>query len=161
MYMAQEGPNRLTEWLLLIREQAPVVRRRLEDWLSAVREEPALIWETIAVRYAAYAAGGLLLVWLAAWIPSLLIPPAPANARPAATTADFHVVCADTDCAHHFVIHRRFGFRKFPVTCPECKRKTGAQARRCNSKVCSGKWIVPQKSDRETRCALCGNPLPE
>ncbi len=155
--MAQEKPNRLAEWLLMIREQTPVLRRRFEDWADAVRERPALIWETAAVRYGVYATGGLMLVWVVSWIPALFAPQRPGDARPTATTADFHVVCVNLDCEHHFVIHRKFGFRKFPVVCPTCEKKTGAQARRCNSRVCRGRWVVPEAIDGVSTCAHCGS----
>lgn len=154
--MAQEGPNRLAEWLLLLRAQLPVVRQHFEEWLAAVREEPALIWETLAVRYAAYAAGGLVLVWLTVWAAEMITPPPPESARPAATAAVFHVVCADAACAHHFAIHRKFGFSKFPVDCPKCERKTGIQARRCGSQDCRERWVAPLEEDGETYCSVCG-----
>lgn len=154
--MAQEGPNRLAEWLLLLREQVPAVRRRFEEWLAAVREEPALIWETLAVRYATYAAGLLVLMWLTVWAVEMITPPPPASARPAATTADFHVVCTDTACAHHFAIRRKFGFHKFPVECPKCEKKTGIRARRCGSQTCQGRWVAAHKEDGNTYCSVCG-----
>lgn len=126
--MAQERPNRLTEWLLLTRKQVPVVRQHFENWLAAVREEPALVWQTPAVRYATYGAGGLMLVWIATWVAGGLAPPLPEDARPA-TRADFHVVCTNPECGYHFVIHRKLGFHGFPVKCPRCQQKTGTQAR--------------------------------
>lgn len=154
--MAQEGPNRLAELLLMLREQVPVVRRRFDEWLAAVREEPALIWETLAVRYAVYAAGGLVLAWLTLWGVELVTPPPPASARPAATVADFHVVCADAACAHHFAIRRKFGFRKFPVDCLKCAKRTGVQARRCSSPDCRERWVAPQEENGKTYCSVCG-----
>ncbi len=157
--MAREDPNRLAEWLLVLREQVPVVRQRFENWLAAVREEPVLIWETTAVRYSAYATGGLLLVWLTIGLAGMLAPPPPANAKPTATTADFHVICADARCGHHFVINRKFGFRRFPVNCPTCGRKTGARARRCSSQSCRGRWVAPHQSDAALSCPVCGGPF--
>ena len=47
--MAQEKPNRLVELVLLLREQGPVLRRKLGLWLEVVREEPVLIWATPVV----------------------------------------------------------------------------------------------------------------
>lgn len=154
--MAQESPNRLAEWLLVIREQVPVIRQRFEDWLAAVREEPVLIWETTAVRCSAYAAAGLLLVWLTIGLVGMLTPPPAANARPTATTADFHVLCADTACGHHFVVHRKFGFRGFPVSCPKCQKETGVRARRCSSQSCKGRWVAPRRADGTLSCPVCG-----
>ena len=47
--MAQEKPNRLTEWYLALREHAPTLRQGFGDWLEAVRAEPVLLWQTPAV----------------------------------------------------------------------------------------------------------------
>ncbi len=154
--MAQENPSRLVEWLLLVRKQVDVTRQRLEDWLAAVREEPVLIWETLAVRYAVYGLVGVVLMWGVTRIPGMLTPPPPADARPAAVTADFHVVCSGAQCGHHFVIHRSFGFHKFPVECSRCKGKTGVQARDCHSPTCRGRWVAPQKINGASHCSVCG-----
>ena len=154
--MAQERPNRLVEWLLLARRQLPVMREHFDLWLEAVREEPRLIWETQAVRYAVYGVSGLVLVWGVTSIAGWVAPPPPPSARPAATTADFHVVCSDTACAHHFVMNRPFGFSKFPVECPQCKRITGVSARRCNSTTCGGNWVAPRRSEVGLQCPICG-----
>ena len=156
--MAQERPNRLAEWLLLIRKQSPVVREHFAAWIEAVREEPRLAWETSAVRYAVYGFAGILLIWLATNLSGWIAPPAP-NAKPTATTADFHVVCSDPNCGYHFVIHRPFGFHKFPVECPKCKRETGVSARRCNSPACDGRWVAPVQTDQGLKCPLCGAKL--
>jgi len=134
--MAQESPNRLAEWLMLVRKQMPVAREHIATWLEAVREEPRLAWATSAVRYTVYGLAGVVLIWSATALTGWLTPPPPASARPAATTADFHVVCSDSQCAHHFVINRKFGFDDFPVKCPQCQRETGVSARRCNSAPC-------------------------
>lgn len=152
--MAQEHPKRLVEWFHLLRGQVPVVRQRYGDWLAAVREEPALIWQTTAVRYAAYGLGAAVLLWGATRVAGTLAPPA--TARPQAKTADFHVVCTGLDCRHHFVIHRKFGYRKFPVDCPKCQNKTGAQARRCNSATCRGRWVPLERQDGKLYCPVCG-----
>jgi len=157
--MAQEDPNRLTEWVGLVRAQVPVVRQRFEEWLTAVREEPALIWETAAVRYTAYSLGAVLLVLAASWTARGLAPPPPANAKPGATTADFHVICTSPKCGHHFVIHRELGFHRFPVECPACRGKTGMQGRRCYSPTCQGRWVAPQNRDDVLYCPICGSPL--
>ena len=154
--MAQEDRSRLVEWLELARDQVPVVRGRLEDWLAAVREEPALIWQTATVRYVTYALGAVVLLWGASHLAGSLAPPPPASAKPIATTADFHVVCRNTACGHHWVIHREFGFRKFPVECPECGQRTGVQARRCNSRTCQGRWVAPVRIDGVLTCPHCG-----
>lgn len=155
-YMAQEDPNKLVEWLLAFREHAPAVRQRFLDWFEAVREEPVLLWHTPAIRYGTYGVGGLILVWVVTGLVAMLVPPPPSNARPTATTADFHVICSDADCGHHFVIHREFGFRGFPVACPACDRRSGMKARPCHSATCQGRWIVPEKQGDRTRCPVCG-----
>ncbi len=153
--MAQERPNRLVQWLLLFREHVPVLKERLEDWAAACKEEPRLIWETPAVRYAAFCIGGLLVVWVVSGVAGAITPPAPVSARPHAETADFHVLCDRPDCAHHFVVNRKFGFSGFPVKCPKCKNETGERALRCNSHECRGRWILPQGPPENRRCPRC------
>ena len=142
--MAQEDPNRLVEWLLAIRAHAPTVRQGLTHWWEAVREEPALLWETPAVRYGAYALGGAVAIWLISLGVTMITPPLPEGAKPAATSADFHVICSDATCHTHFVIHREFGFHAFPVTCPKCKRRTGRLAVPCTGDDCTQRWVLPE-----------------
>lgn len=157
--MAQERPNRLAEWVVLLREQVPVVRRHLSEWAKACWEEPRLIWETSAVRYATYLLAGMIGLWGVVTMADLIAPPRPVSARPEATQADFHVICSNPDCRHHFVIRRKFGFRKFPVRCPKCGREMGEQARRCTSKACQGRWVLPAKREGLAVCPRCGEPL--
>lgn len=157
--MAQERPNRLVEWLLHARRSAPVVRQHLEDWVEACKQEPRLIWETAAVRYATYLVSGLILVKIASTTVAALAPPPPALARPAATKADFHVLCTEAGCGTHFVIHRRFGFRDFPVACPTCGKAKGYWARPCASATCRGTWVVPVEDRVGRRCPRCGGPM--
>jgi len=159
--MAQENPNRLVEWYLVLRRQGPALRQHLEDWVAAVKEEPRLIWETATVRYAAYGVGGLLSVWLVTWLGAALAPPPPADAKPQATTADFHVICTNPECGEHFVINRKFGFNKFPVACPKCNRESGMAARLCNSSACQGRWVVPALTGDGKRCPICNEPFLE
>lgn len=154
--MAQEHPKPWNEWLDAARTQTSILRERLDEWLAAVREEPVLIWQTTGVRYATYGVGGLIVLWMASGVLGILVPPPPENARPAAGTADFHVVCMDPDCGYHHVIHREFGFRKFPVVCPKCEQRTGARARPCNSKACGFRWVAPQEVEGTLRCPRCG-----
>jgi hypothetical protein len=155
--VAQEHPNRLAEWFGVLRKNVPLVREHVTDWVQAVREEPRLIWETSGVRYSVYGLSGLLLVWVVSTVVGWMVPPLPPSARPAATTADFHVVCAEPTCAHHFLIHREFGFDDFPVPCPQCKRETGVAARRCNSPPCGGRWVAPKAEGLV--CPFCGATL--
>ena len=157
--MAREDPNRFAEWVVLLREQVPVVRRHLAAWAKACREEPRLIWQTSAVRYATYCLAGLIVVWGVLGVADIVAPPRPAAARPEATTADYHVICSNPECGYHFVVRRRFGFKKFPVRCPKCEQKTGEQARRCNSKTCQGRWVAPVRIDGVMVCPRCGEPF--
>lgn len=154
--MAQEDPKPWDEWLQAARAQVPFIKERFDKWVAAVREEPMLVWHTPGIRYAAYGVGGLLALWVTTGLLGMLTPPPPPDAREAAKTADFHVVCSDERCEYHFVINRPFGFRKFPVVCPKCQQRTGAQARRCNSEMCLGRWTAPQKVDGTLRCPRCG-----
>ena len=153
--MAQEDPNRLTEWYEFLRRQVLIASDHFKEWLAAVREQPVLIWQTATVRYAAYVLGAVVLFRVVIGFTNMWTP-APVGVRPVATTADFHVVCSVSPCRHHFVIHRSFGFRAFPVKCPKCQQKTGMPARRCNSKTCLGRWVVPERKDDQLRCSVCG-----
>ncbi|MCB9865320.1 MAG: hypothetical protein H6816_01580 [Phycisphaerales bacterium] len=134
----------------------PTVRLRVVEWAEACREEPALIWQTNAVRYTTYACGGLLAIWLLVGIVDRF---GPEKVAAPARTADFHVVCTNPDCGHHFVINRKFGFHKFPVTCPECKKETGERAVRCVNGPRNGQW-VPATVDEHGQLvgALCSEP---
>lgn len=154
--MAQEERNRLVEWLHLLRSQLPILRRQAAEWAGEVREEPRLLWETPAVRYVVYVSVGLVLLLVVSRIPGMFGPPLPPNAKAVANTADYHVICTNEDCRHHFVINRKFGFRGFPVECPQCKRRTGEQAIRC---AC-GRWVVPQTRDGASYCPECKARLP-
>lgn len=158
--MAQEKPNRLVEWYLLIKRQAPVLREHLLDWSQAVREEPTLLWHTPAIRYAVYLLVGVLLVTTVGWGVNMLTPPPPPGAKPEATTADFHVLCTNPACGVHFAVRRPFGFDDFPVVCPHCHEKSGFAARRCPSPTCKGRWVVPERIDGGTRCPICKTPFP-
>lgn len=153
--MAQEKPNRLAEWIHILRTQAPIIRQRLVEWVGEMLEEPALIWQTAAVRYVVYGLGGLVLLWIVSYAPGLMSPPLPAGAKSTATTADYHVICNSNTCGRHFVIHREFGFRNFPVACIYCKNVAAKAARRCNSQTCNGRWTTPISNDGAPRCAIC------
>jgi len=152
--MAQEKPNLFSEWLMAARTNAPVIREHFQEWLAAVREEPRLLWETTAVRYMTYIIGGLAIVWGLNYAIYLFTPPPPTGTRPQAVTADYHVIC--TECGHHFMIHRPFGFRGFPVQCPACKKMTGVSARRCTSPTCKGRWVAPVMENGHPTCPICG-----
>jgi hypothetical protein len=157
--MAQEDPNRFTEWLLFFRKQAPVVRRQFDDWVETVRDEPHLIWETPAVRYAAYCFVAIILSWGALGVANTIAPSPTPGTRERAATADFHIVCSDQRCGHHFVIHKRFGFRSFPVPCPKCETLSGVPGRRCYSPTCHGRWLVPEQVGKALQCPRCGDRL--
>jgi hypothetical protein len=154
--MAQEEQNKLAEWLHLLRSQMPTLRRQAVEWADEVRAEPRLLWETPAVRYATYVTVGLLLLLVVSGIPSMFGPPLPPSAKAVANTADYHVLCTNADCGHHFVINRKFGFDRFPVRCPKCQQETGRQAIHCTC----GRWVVPVMRDGASYCPQCGTRLP-
>lgn len=154
--MAQEKPNPLTEWLHAVRAQVPILCERAGAWLRAIREEPALVWQTPAVRYAAFGLLALVVVLGIRTGIGMITLPLPPEAGQAATSADFHVICSKPDCGQHFVIHRELGFRKFPVACTKCREVTGASARRCHSSTCRGRWVAAEKRDNITACPHCG-----
>ncbi|MCP4249103.1 MAG: hypothetical protein GY778_18830 [bacterium] len=151
--------SRLIAWYLLLKDEwIPAQWRGLSAWGQAAREEPRLIWETPQVRYAVYGIGVLIGVGVLVWLASALGPPQK-DVQPRAKTADFHVICLDDDCGHHFLINRKFGFDRFPVTCPRCEGQTGHRAQRCHSRACAGRYVAPIESDGEFICASCGADL--
>jgi len=154
--MAQERPNRLVEWVALIRKNAPIFREQARDWMSEVREEPRLLWEASAIRYAIYGVGAILAIWSVTFLIGMLTPPPPLGAKSEATTADYHVICSDPACGYHFVVQREFGFRGFPIQCPKCNKQAGVSARRCNSATCMGRWIAPIEVNGLMTCPVCG-----
>lgn len=158
--MAQEKPNRLSEWLTLARQNVPVAKQQIRDWWAEVKDEPGQAWDNYLVRYPVYAVGGMLLIWLTTAAVNLFTPPLPPSARATATTADFHVICTDTTCNQHFMINRPFGFDDFPVTCPRCRKITGEAARPCYSKDCNGRWVAPVRGDDGLKCPHCAALLP-
>lgn len=152
--------NRLVTWYLLVKDEwLPTQRRRLEEWWSAVRAEPRLAWETPQVRYGVFGLGIVAAVLVVASLFNALTLPPPAAARPEATTANFHVVCSNPTCGHHFLIVGKFGFDDFPVNCPRCNQKTGQRALRCKSSVCQGRYVPTVEKDGQLHCRICDAPL--
>jgi hypothetical protein len=123
-----EKESRFSLWIGAFREWAPTVRPRLTDWWHRVREEPALFFQTSNVRYAACGAAALMAILMIGWFAGALTPPAPKGAGKPSQMAQFHVICDDPACGHHFVIQRKFSFNKFPIECPKCGKKTGCRA---------------------------------
>ncbi len=158
--MAEEKPNRLTDLVLIVREQAPVLRRRLSEWFENCKEEPYLIWETAAVRYGTYAFAAIIVLWGCSFAKNMLSTPLPADAQALSSTGDFPVLCSDESCGQHFIINRAFGFDDFPVTCPQCQQLSGQAARRCMSSTCNGQWVAPVETDGVMRCPDCGALFP-
>lgn len=158
--MAQEKPNPLTEWLHAAQTQVPILRNRAAIWLAGAREDPALIWNTPVIRYGVY---GLVAVVTLVSVQTgigMFSAPAPADAGPTATSADFHVVCSDQACDAQFVVHRKFGFDRFPVECVKCKKATGLSSRRCHSSTCRGRWVAPKKQGKTKACPHCASIFP-
>lgn len=154
--MAQERPNRLAEWILLVRQNAPIAKEQFKVWVGEVRAEPHLLWETTAVRYATYGVIGLAGSWALVLFVGFLTPAPPPGARAPAVTADFRVVCADSACGYNFVVRREFGFDDFPILCDRCKKETGLQGRQCHSASCRGRWVAPLKVEGRHKCPICG-----
>ena len=157
--MAYEEPSQFREWVNAIRGQIPILREHLENWIQAVRTEPRLLWETVALRYTVYVLAGMIAMWACLGVAHSIAPPLAADTAPA-TTADFHVVCTRPECGHHWVINRELGFDDFPIVCPKCQNRTGAEARRCNSKQCGGRWVSPTWRDCVRVCPRCGQKFP-
>ena len=157
--MAQEKPNRLVEFVLLLRKQGSVLRQHVVEWLAAIQENPRLLWEAAGIRYFTYLVGGVMLAWGASVIAHSLAPPLPPGAKQLATTADFHVLCSRPECGEHFIINRSFGFRSFPVPCAKCQQTTGNLARQCNSEKCHGRWVRPTPDETGSTCPMCAQPF--
>lgn len=152
--------SRIVEWFALVKDEwLPAQRANLTAWGEAVREEPQLIWQTPAIRYGVYGTASLLAVLILVWTVNLLEPAPVKGARPRAKTAAYDVVCSEPSCGHHFMIDRKFGFKRFPVECSKCRQRTGQRARRCNSPACSGGFVVPIEVDDQLRCPECDGVL--
>ncbi len=155
------APNR-NQWVDLLeaaKERKENAREQFRDWVGAVREEPSLIWQTPIVRYGVYSIGGLMLLLFVNAGINAMAPAGGKRVEPRATTALFDVVCYNSSCGRHFVIERKFRFRRFPVTCPYCKEDTGHRAARCNSQQCHGKLVVTAVEDDTIYCSECGARL--
>lgn len=159
LFMAQERPNRTTEWIIALRKQLPALAGQFNDWVREVRKEPRLFWETSAVRYVTYLLSGTILILGARCGVNMVAAPPPEAAVPQARTADYHVLCSRPECGHHFVVHRKFGFSRFPVECPKCRNGSGEEALRCYSSTCKGRWTYRTTIDRRTVCAKCGEVI--
>ncbi len=139
--MPVEKESRIARWIAALREWAPTIRPRLEEWWEIIRQNPMLIWQAPAVRYSAYGLGLIVALLVLRWGTSSLLPPQMVGGEPA-RTAQFHVLCSDPACGHHFVIERKFKFKDFPVQCPKCRQKTGYRAIQVHSGPDRGKWII-------------------
>lgn len=148
--------NRWTEWLEITRERKDVARLALREWWVAVKAEPELFWQTPAVRYAAYGLGALMVIFAMRTAIEMLQPVDPKLMTPRAKTANFDVICSNPQCRQHFLIERKFKFRRFPVTCRYCDQETGRQALRCTSEACRGKLVMTARVDSKHQCTACG-----
>ena len=129
------------------------------EWWAAVRAEPELFWQTVAVRYATYAVGGLVVLAVARGAIDLAEPGGAIDPSPVARTAHFDVICSNPKCGRYYVIERKFSFRRFPVACSRCQQNTGQRALRCTSKACRGKLAMTIAVDGGLHCAACSESL--
>jgi hypothetical protein len=156
--MPVEKEPKLGLYIDAIKEWLPSVWVRFAEWVQACREEPALIWETTAVRIATYCAGAVVVVLLVSGLMHVFAPGGPPPV-PMAETADFRVICVNPACGFEFVIQRDFDFDRFPVECAKCGQKAGQRAVRCNSEQCKGRWVAPVTADGQRKCPVCGAVL--
>lgn len=152
--MAQEKPNKLAEWMEIVREQSPTWKDAVRTWVAQVAENPAQIWQNTVIRYSVLAIGGIMLLLIIDTGLKAVTPPIPEGAKEQAVTADYHVICTQASCGSHFVINRRFGFNRFPVTCNKCEMESGAKAVKCPRSTCQ-KWVAPIKEDDQSFCPYC------
>ena len=151
--------NRWMEWWEITRSRKEAARIGLREWWEAVKAEPELVWQTPAVRYTTFLIGALIAVIAVRTAIDMLQPVDPALMTPLAKTANFDVICSNARCGRHFIIERKFKFRKFPVSCPYCELKTGQRALRCTSKTCRSKLVLTVRVDGQVHCADCRAPL--
>lgn len=151
--------DRWVEWQNVARERAEAAREVLREWWVAVRAEPELFWQTVAVRYTTYAVGGLVVFWFARGAIDMVQPAGAIEASPLARTAHFDVICSNPRCGRHYIIERRFKFKRFPVACPHCQQNTGQRALRCTSKACRGKLAATIEVNGGLHCAVCSEPV--
>ncbi|MCH7701206.1 MAG: hypothetical protein IID37_05930 [Planctomycetes bacterium] len=154
--MPVSKPSKLKELIDGVREWLPGVKPRALEWWETVRAEPGQIWASLAFRWGCLVAGGIVLLLIATTIAGWSERSTPSARGPAARTANFDVLCSDPNCAHHFVINRKFTFHKFPVECIKCQQPTGQRGRRCSSISCSGKLAIPVESELGPICDRCG-----
>ena len=154
--MPVSKPSKLQELMVGLREWLPGVKPRAIEWWETIREEPGQLWASLAFRCVCLVAGGIVVLWISTAIVSWVARGPQSAHGPAARTANFDVLCSDADCAHRFVINRKFSFHKFPVTCIKCKQETGQRGRRCASNTCSGKLAIALESDLGPICNQCG-----
>lgn len=156
--MAQEDPSSFSEWLSIMRQNAPHARERLVQWVRQVRAEPQLLWTTPSARYATYAILIVIGLFAASRLSAAIFVGGESGGP--AKTADFHVLCNNPECGYHWVIKKEFGFDDFPVTCPKCKKESGLRAIKCNSKTCHGRWVIVGEDEKGRFCSRCGKSFP-
>lgn len=140
-----------------IREGVPSLKAKLREWFDTCRQEPALFWQTPAIRYVTYGTGGVIGVLVVLMVVNSIAPSVEVIEQ--ATTTDHRVICTNTECANMFVIDRPFDFDAFPVTCPKCSKQTGERAQRCNSKSCKGRWMIREVRGERFVCPHCQSDL--
>ncbi len=155
--------NRLSQWIIALREFLPTIKPRLRDRYIPLHETPTLAWHYPEIKYTTYLLAALVMIWLVRFAIVLIQPGPPESFKPQATTADFQVFCTNPQCPSHdqlFVIHREFGFHGFPVECPVCKKLTGLRALKCFSPTCNGKLIPARYENSHWVCTVCGQVFP-
>ncbi|MCH7527747.1 MAG: hypothetical protein IID39_09950 [Planctomycetes bacterium] len=151
--------DRWSEWRELAKARTEAAREDLKEWWEVCYAEPVLFWQTPAVRYTTYGLGAILLLLLLRGTFRMLEPAGGGVPQARAVTANFDVICSNPGCGRHFVIERKFRFRKFPVTCPFCSLETGHRALRCRSQTCRGKLARTVQGDDGWHCARCNQRI--
>lgn len=134
----------------LVREGANQAGATLNQWKAELRENPAQFLSSPLVRYPVYLLIAVALFFavrfaIHAWTPAA----AGRNFEQPTQTATLYAACSDAGCREAFKAAVPMNWNGEPLTCPRCKRQTGARAKLCDR--CRG-WYVPGGT---AGCPLC------
>lgn len=122
------------------------------QWREDLRQDPALLWQTPAVRIVLWIVLGIILVsglyWaIATFTPSgtdsLFVEPTP--------LATLYVACTNPDCRAHYNTKQPMDFDSWPLKCEQCGSESVYRAKLCS--VCR-RWFATAPG-QPTGCPFC------